>query len=358
MSAAFAHPWLLLGLALLPAWAVWRLRRERLRAVPYAPLQHPAQQPGQHPGHAVGAARPAKGTGKKGQRRGGWRRLAAALALPIELLLLAAVVVGMAGPYRASELRRVDEPGIDVALVLDVSLSMMADDIAPTRMDALRDAARRFVLRSGANRVGLVIFARDVFVQSPLTTDRASLAALLEGVTPYAIDQSKSGGTAVGDALLTAAERLAAAKVPDRDQALVLITDGESNLGADPELAARWMREKGIRLYVLGIGGTEPVQVTFEGQRVGTDDQPYLAVLDDTALEAVAAAGDGRYFRAADGAALESIFAELARLEAAPLSERTVEVRRSLAPAAARGAAPLLAALLFLTGWVARRPWR
>ena len=147
------------------------------------------------------------------------------------------------------------------------------------------------------------------------------------------------------------------AKVEGRDQAVVLITDGESNLGADPELAARYLRQLDVRLYAIGVGGEEPVEVVFEGRRVG-GDTPYLAYLDDTQLRAVAAAADGRFYRAADVGALEDVFAELSRLESAPLELRTVELRESRASYLALAALPLFAAVLVLGGVVARRPLR
>mgnify|MGYP000721228641 CR=1 FL=1 len=105
------------------------------------------------------------------------------------------------------ELDLIEDEGIDVVLVLDVSLSMMAEDFPPNRLEALRRIASDFIRRSGGHRIGLVIFAKDSYVQTPLTTDHRSLLSLLDGVTVYTLDQAKSGGTSVGDALLVAVER-------------------------------------------------------------------------------------------------------------------------------------------------------
>lgn len=333
MSEAFhfARPWLLAAMALLPLYGLWRWRRERRRSLPFAPLQY-RSAPGR-------------------------RRWLAGLILPLELLLLAAAVAGLAGPYRTTRLELVEDEGVDVLLVLDISLSMLAEDFPPNRLEALRAIARDFIARSGGNRLGLVVFAKDAFVQTPLTTDHAVMLELLEGVTVYAIDQAKSGGTAIGDALLVAAERLQRSKVEGRDQALVLITDGESNLGIDPVLAARYLAEQGARFYAIGVGGTEPVEVFFEGERVGGDD-PYLAVLDDSQLRAMAQAAGGRFFRATDVGALEEIFAELSRLESAPLETRTLETRESFTAGVALGVLSLFTAHLLLGGVLARRPYR
>jgi hypothetical protein len=136
-----------------------------------------------------------------------------------------------------------------------------------------------------------------------------------------------------------------------------LITDGESNLGVDPVVAARYVLHQGIRLSAIGIGGEKPVEVFFEGRRVG-GDTPYFAYLDDTQLQAVAAEAEGDYYRAADVGALEEIFARLSRLKSAPVEVRTVEIRRFYVSWLALFALPLFAAYLVLGGIVLRRPYR
>jgi len=327
---AVARPLVLWGLLALPPWVLWRLYLRRRDAVPYAPLQY----------------RPAAG-----RRRLAW------LQPVVEALLLASVVAGLAGPYHAASLELVEDEGIDVVLVLDVSLSMLATDFEPNRLAVLQRVARDFIARGGHNRVGLVIFAKDAFVHSPLTTDHQVLEALLDSAGVHAIDQAKSGGTAIGDALLVAAERLVKARLEHRGQAVVLITDGASNSGIDPLLAARYLRQRAIRLYAVGIGGDKKVPVTFEGRRVGGDN-PYLAVLDDAQLEAVAAHAGGHYYRAADAGALESIFGQLSRLEHAPLKRRTVESRRYWTSACAAAALGFFTLHLVLAGIVLRRPLR
>ncbi len=333
MSEAFqlSQPLALTGLLVLPLYTYLRLRLLKRDAVPHAPLQY---------------GRPTRS-----------RRLAERFRLPVELLLLAAGVVALAGPHRSTDLELIEDEGVDVILVLDTSLSMLAEDFPPNRLEALRRIARDFITRSGSHRVGIVIFAKDVFVQSPMTTDHRTLLTLLDSVTPHAFDQAKSGGTAIGDALLVTAERLAAARVEGRDQALVLITDGESNLGMEPELAARYVHHQGVRFYAIGIGGEEPVEVFFEGRRVG-GETPYYAFLDDTQLKAVTAEADGNYYRANDVGALEDVFAHLSRLESAPLEVRTVEIRRYHASYLALAALPLFVAYLVLGGVVLRRPLR
>ncbi len=330
-SLALARPLALLGLALVALYGLWRWRALGRDAVPYAPLQF---------------RRPRTG-----------RRRLGRLLVPAEMALLAAVVVAIAGPYRETRLELFEDEGIDIVLALDVSLSMLATDFPPTRLDALRRIAGDFIARVGGDRVGLMIFARDAFVQTPLTTDRAVIEQLLAGVTVHTIDQDKSGGTAIGDALLAAAEFLDRGRVEGRDQALILITDGESNMGSEPALGARYLRHLGIDFAAIGIGGEEPVQVLVDGEPLG-GDTPYLAYLDDAELRGIAELAGGSYYRATDVGALEAIFAELSRLERAPLEVRTVVSRRYYASLLAVPTLVLFVLHLVLAGHVLRRPLR
>ncbi len=330
-SLQLSQPLVLWALLAVPLFVWWRTRLRRRNTVPHAPLQ----------------LRPVPG-----------KRRASVVASVVEALLLTTAIVALAGPHRSTELELMDGEGVDVLLILDVSLSMLAEDFPPNRLEALRRIAGDFITRSGSNRIGILVFAKDVFVQTPLTSEHRILRELLKGVSVNAIHQGKSGGTAVGDALLVAAERLAAARVEGRGQALVLITDGESNIGIDPVLAARYVAEQDVRLYSIGIGSEEPVEVFFEGERVGDPDDPYLAFLDDTQLRAIAEAASGNYYRATDVDALEQVFAQLSRLESAPLEVRTVEIRRFLTSWLALAILPLFAVCLVLDGVVLRRPLR
>ncbi len=324
---ALSRPWVLWALLAAPLYAYLRLRFARRDAVPYPPLQYSAAP-----------------------RRGA---LAARLFVPLEVVVLVLTVAGLAGPYQRTELELIEDEGIDVALVLDVSLSMLAEDFPPNRLDALRKIAREFIQRSGNNRVGMVIFAKDAYVQTPLTTDHGVLLPLLDAVTVHTLDQSRSGGTAIGDALLATAQMLQGARIDGRDQALILITDGESNAGIETPLAARYVGQLGIRLYAIGIGGDQPVEVEFEGELLD-----YLAVLDDTQLRTIAELAEGRYYRASEVDALEEIFLELSRLERTPLEIRLVDIRRYLTDRVALALLPLFALCLYLGGVRLRRPLR
>lgn len=332
-SWSFAQPAVLWALTSLFGYGMLRSWQRRGERVPYAPLQY------------------------RKPSRSASDRVLSFLQLPLELLLMALVIVGLAGPHRTTDLELIEDEGIDVVLVLDVSLSMLAEDFEPNRLEALREIARDFIARGGSHRVGVVIFAKDAFVQTPLTTDHRVLLELLGGVTVDTLDQALSGGTAIGDALLVAADHLERTRVEGRDQAVVLITDGESNMGSEPELGARFLRHLGARFYAIGIGGEEPIEVFVDGERLGGDD-PYLAFLDDTELRETAEAAGGLFYRATDVGALEDIFSELSRLESAPLEVRLVQVRDFYTRYFALAALPLFFAHLWLGGVRLRRPIR
>lgn len=329
----FARPLLLLLLLLVPVYGVLRRRVVRGAAVPYAPLQY--------------AGAPTLRT---------WLLR---LQLPFEMLILTLGIAALAGPQRLDAVELVGEEGVDVALALDISASMQAADFPPTRLEALKSLAAELVRRSGNDRIAVYAFAGHVFSQTPLTTDHRVLRELIEGLAFTTIDHGESGGTALGDALIAAADGLLAARLPGRDQVIVLITDGESNQGADPLLGARFAAENGVGLHVLGVGGEEPVEVYVDGKPfITSEDIPLVTSLDDTQLKEIAAAGDGRYRRAVDLDVLAAIFDDLARLETAPLEVETVEVRRPYGPAASALVFALFAAWLLTDGLLLRRPLR
>lgn len=330
-GASLARPWVLWGLLAVPWLGIRQHRRRRRRRQPFAPLQY---RPGSF-----------------------GRRLAASGLGVFEALLWTLLLVGLAGPRHVDRLQLLEEDGIDIVLVLDVSLSMLAQDFPPNRLDALRHLAGQFIVHSGSHRLGIVVFAGDTYVQSPPSTQRDVVLDLLEGVTVEAISTTESGGTAIGDALLLAAEQLRKVKVAGRDQALILMTDGESNTGSDPLLAARYARSLDIRTYILGIGSEQPVPVMRHGKPLG-GDTPYMTLLDDAQLVAIAEAAEGRYDRATDIGSLERLLAELARLESAPLEPREVEISRSRVPSLAAWVLPLFLLFMAVDGLWTRRPLR
>ena len=327
-----AFPWVLLGLPLLVPYLLLRRRAWRVSSTAYAPLQQ---------------RKPPVG-----------RRLLLAAQMTLEAVILAALLLALAGPHTESTVELIEEDGLDVALALDISSSMQAADFSPTRLEALKKIAAEFIRRSGANRVGVYLFAGDVFTQSPLTSDHAVLLDLVDGISFKMIDHAESGGTAIGDALLYSAGNLLKDRIKGRDQAIILVTDGENNKGADPVLAAHHVRSSDLRLYIIGLGGDELVKVFIDGEPFITSENKQLETkLDDTQLKTIAREGGGRYFRARGADVLSNIFGELARLETTPLRTAQARIRTYYTASVAAGAAGLFL-LWLLAGMFLRRPWR
>jgi hypothetical protein len=237
---------------------------------------------------------------------------------------------------------------------------MQAADMPPNRLEVLKDVAQRLVRGTAGSRVAVYAFAGFVSAQSPLTEDRDALLALLESLSFASIDHDdKSGGTAIGDALLVAADDLLAARQEGRDQVIVLVSDGENGKGANPEGVAELLAEDRFALHVIGIGGDERVQVFVDGEPfLNGDDRPLFTQLDDAQLRRVALAAGGTYARASDEGALRDIFDAIASLHARPLEPTLVRVRHGRSSRVAWGA---LAAFVAAWAWDAarlRRPLR
>jgi len=332
-SIHLARPWALGLLALIVPYVLLRYRIIKKSAMAYAPVQY-----------------------HRGPRGG---RVALYGSLALEALILCLLFSALAGPYTESEREIIKEEGIDVALALDVSASMQAADFPPNRLEALKRIAADFVKRSGGNRIAVYVFARDVFTQTPLTTDHSVLLDLLGGISFGIISHTRggSGGTAIGDALLAAAEGLLRNRVRGRDQVIILVTDGENNCGIDPLLAARFVRTKNIRFHVIGLGGDKPVQVFVGGRPFITVlGKPLMTSLDDTRLRQITVTAGGRYFRAKNAGVLANIFAELSRLERSPLEVETFHVRKYYASWLALPLIVVFLVWLLLRGFVLRRP--
>lgn len=325
--------WVLTLLAAVPAWW-WVRRRQLLReAVTFPPLQLGEVQ---------------------GRARGGWRSL-----LALEGLLLGGVLVALAGPVQIQQVELFDEEGIDLALVLDVSASMQAADFPPNRLEALKRLAADMVRRSSGNRFGVYAFAKAVATQAPFTTDTTALVELLDALSFDSINHGRIGGTAIGDALLMATADLLEIREEGRDQVVVLVTDGQSNEGSDPLLAARYIREKGIRLHVIGIGQDKPVKVWVNGEPLLNSQKKQISTrLDDTQLKQIAALAQGTYHRAGSQDVLGRIFDGISRLERKPLQVQGARIERSYRPRVALMLVALLALWLAVDGLWLRRPLR
>jgi Ca-activated chloride channel family protein len=329
-AIALARPWALLLLAAVPL-ALAALALERRRA-PH--LRHP---------RAAVLAR----TGPGALARVGWLPPAALVAA------LALVAVALARPQsRGRAAATASVGGIDIVVALDLSTSMAATDYEPRdRLHVAKEVLKEFVSRRSTDRIGLVVFARDAYTQCPLTLDRGILRAVVDPLRVGVLDD----GTAIGNAVATAVNRLRESDAKSR--AVVLLTDGDNNSGqVSPLQAAELARALGVRVFpiLVGTGGLVPFPVgadalgrpRYERRRI--DVNPAL-------LQELARATGGTYATATDRASLEQglqgVLDRMEKtriLEAGPVS-RTVELfPRLLAPAFWLAAAALL---LLATRW-------
>jgi len=243
------------------------------------------------------------------------KSLAARLrALPLFLRLLALVLVALAvlRPQALMGEEEVKLKGINIMLVLDLSGSMVAEDLKPDRITAAKKVLEEFVAKTRQDQIGLVVFGAKSFTQSPLTLDHEVLRNAISSVGLNVVD---ADGTAIGDGILTAVNRLR--EFPGQTNIIVLATDGTNNRGEEPEKAAEIAAASKIRLYIVGIGakGGAPVYTTDQfGIR-----QPFLVdgvpqrweEPNDEALRQLAAKTGGEYYRATDEKALDRIYAKI-----------------------------------------------
>ncbi len=288
MNYEFADPALLWLLLCVPALAWWYFGRRRRRSgsLLYSDLS---------------AVRRAD------TRRGGrWRYV-----LPVlRLLALAALVVAFARPRAGVTSENILTEGIDIVLVLDISSSMLAEDLEPNRLQAAKRVAADFVAGRLNDRIGLVVFAGQAFTQVPLTLDYGVVRDLMDELEVGMVED----GTAVGMGLATAVKRLNASAAESK--VVVLLTDGRNNRGEiDPLTAAQMAQALGVRVYTIGAGSRGTARVPVDDPVLGRRYATVRVDVDEETLAEVASTTGGRYFRATDTESLASIYQEIDDLE-------------------------------------------
>ncbi|MBP3254250.1 MAG: VWA domain-containing protein [Bacteroidales bacterium] len=199
--------------------------------------------------------------------------------------------------------------GIDLVLTLDVSPSMLAEDFKPNRLESAKNVAREFIQNRKNDEIGLVVFSGEAFTQCPPTIDHDVLLSLLK--------ETKSGelqdGTAIGDGLTTAVNRIRTSKA--KSKVIILITDGVNNSGqVDPLQAASFAKQYGIRVYTIGVGtqGLAPFPVQTP---IGKRYEQMKVEIDETLLQNIASSTGAKYFRSTKNSSLEKIFKEIDAME-------------------------------------------
>jgi len=300
---AFAYPWALSGLLLIPLLALLKGKI------------------GGTPGILFSSTQLVVAVGRKRRAHAG------AILSSLVYAVMALVIVALARPQLGSTLERVQASGVDIMLVLDVSGSMIAEDyiVGDTRVnriDTVKRVTREFIEARPNDRIGIIAFAGRPYLVSPLTLDHDWLLNRLDDVHIGMVEDS----TAIGSALASAAARL-----KDRDsktKIIVLLTDGANNAGkVQPLTAAEAAHAFGIKIYTIGAGSTGPVPVPVGKDMFGqTMYQNMVFDFDEKLLQEIARIGNGKSFRAADTETMNSTFKEIDRLEKTKIEvEKTAE---------------------------------
>ena len=202
-------------------------------------------------------------------------------------------VIGLSRPQIGAKLKEHETKGAEIMIVLDVSNSMLAEDYSPNRLERAKLAISRIVDRLRDDRIGLILFAGDSFVQLPITTDYVSAKMFLNSITTGSVPVQ---GTAIGDAINTAMRSFSVQS--EKSRAIIVITDGE-NHEDDPIAAAQQAAELGVRVYTIGVGSPEGKPIPMDGELLKDKDGEIVVTrLDEKVLQDVAMAGNGVYVRA------------------------------------------------------------
>ncbi len=228
------------------------------------------------------------------------------------LLRVAALVlttIALARPQFSNKWSKESTEGIDIMMALDVSGTMLAEDLKPNRLEGAKSVATEFILARPNDNIGLVVFAGESFTQCPLTTDHAVLVNLFNGVEYGMIED----GTAIGLGLANAVNRMKDSKT--KSKVIILLTDGSNNRGdIAPATAAEIAKTFGIRIYAIGVGSHGQVRIPVPTP-MGTQYQVMDSEFDEKTLEEIAQQTGGAYFRATSNDALRDIYSQIDQME-------------------------------------------
>ncbi len=247
-------------------------------------------------------------------KRGAWKFV-------MLLVALVFVILGVAGPQFGSKLQQVQKQGVELMVVLDVSNSMMAQDIKPSRLDKAKMAIARMVEKLSNDKVGMIVFAGDAYVQLPITTDYSSAKLFLSNITTDIVPVQ---GTAIGAAIDLAVKSFT--PETETSKAIIIITDGENHQD-DAVEAARRAREQGITIHTIGMGLEQGAPIPEKGKpgQFMKDGSGNIVVskLDAETLGEIARAGNGLYIRASNTeVGLSTLLDEINSMQKSLLEEK------------------------------------
>lgn len=237
----------------------------------------------------------------------------------LRLLCLALLITAMARPRTVDVTSRTKKTqGIDIVMAIDVSPSMLARDLKPNRLEALKEVAAEFIEGRPNDRIGLVAYAGESFTKTPITSDKAIVQSALEDIQ---YSDLLENGTAIGMGLATSVNRLKDSKA--KSKVIILLSDGVNNTGfIDPKIAGELAVEYDIKVYTIGLGsnGTAmgPIGIDRSGQfRYG----PTKVEIDEDLMKQISNQTNGKYFRATNNEKLEEIYDEINKLEKTEIEE-------------------------------------
>ncbi len=274
--------WLFLIFIPLIAWYVWK--------------QHNA-----NPSMGISSLGPI------GKVRLSWKVIAMHVCFALQLVAIGCLIVALCRPQTHDHLRTSRIDGTDIVIALDISGSMSARDFNPTRFAAAKDVASKFVNLRENDNMGLVVFAGESLSLMPLTNDRAALMNAIRQVEMGDLND----GTAIGDGLTSAINRITSGKA--KSKSIILLTDGTNNAGdVPPSTAAQIAKQKGIKVYTIGVGTNGSIQIT---DPYGFSSTTMETKIDEESLKKIASMTGGKYFRATDEKMLQQVFDEIDNLE-------------------------------------------
>lgn len=236
----------------------------------------------------------------------------------LRLVAIGLLIVALARPRIVEVSKRTKTTrGIDIVMAIDVSASMLAKDLKPNRLEALKSVASKFIQKRPNDRIGIVVYAGESFTQTPITSDKAIVQNTIRSIRWGQIED----GTAIGMGLGSAVNRLKDSKA--KSKVIILLTDGVNNTGfVDPKTATELAKELNIKVYTIGLGtnGTAlfPVAKDLNGKLIFRNAP---VEIDEDLLKYIAAETDGKYFRATGNKKLESIYNEINKLEKTEIEE-------------------------------------
>ena len=226
------------------------------------------------------------------------------LAIGLYLVVITTIIFALARPRLVGNLEVTNINVVDILLVLDISSSMLADDFLPNRLDAVKKAAIEFVKKRRDDRIGIIVFAGESFIQCPLTVDKEVLTSLVGEIT---VASKEHDGTAIGMAITNGINRFRNSTVESK--VMILLSDGSNNAGEiDPVTASELANQFDIRIYTIGAG-TNQSYTRIPGRGLIANQ------IDEQTLKKVASVTGGKYFRATDASGLQKIYEEISQLE-------------------------------------------